>query len=457
MARQVIIVDDEKDIRDSLAVVLREEGFTTTGAESGEEALTLFETNDFDVALCDVRMPGIDGIDLLTRIVGRSPQTGVIMMTAYAAVDSAIAALRNGALDYLVKPIDFEELLVRIRRVMRYRQALYENSILRRQIHGDFSFENIIGKSRQMQEVFRLIKKVSQVKGNVLISGRSGTGKELVARAIHYHSDRRDSIFLPVNCGAISDTLIESELFGYKKGAFTGAYQDKEGMFRIADGGTLFLDEIAEIPLHLQVKLLRAIEEKEIIPVGAARSQTVDVRIISATNKVLADKVATGEFREDLYYRLNVVEIKLPPLTERKEDIPLLVQHFIHKYNVELGKSITGVDNETMRVFLSHAWRGGVRELENVIERASIFAEDSVIRMHDLPGNFSIRTSDDLDSEDLREAMRYYERKHIIEVLRRTQTKEGAAKRLNIGLSSLYRKLEEHRIQPEEFVIGERK
>ncbi len=451
MPKRILIVDDEKNIRDSLAIVLSDEGFSTTVAESGEEALNLLENQNFEIALCDIRMPGIDGIELLRQILGTNPQTSVVMMTAYASVDSAIDALRNGALDYLIKPIDFDDLLIRIQRIIKHRDVMYENSVLRQQIHTNYSFDNIIGKSPQMMEVFRLTKKVSQTKGNVLITGKSGTGKELVARAIHYNSERKDNIFLPVNCGAISDNLIESELFGHKKGAFTGAYIDKDGMFKMADGGTLFLDEIAEIPLHLQVKLLRAIEEKEIIPVGSAKAFSVDVRIISATNRNLPEKVANGSFREDLYYRLNVVEIKLPTLNERKEDIPLLVQHFIEKYNTEMSKSITSVDNDTMHAFLLHQWKGGVRELENVIERAVIFCDDNLITMKELPGNFADTLSSDVIAEDLKEAMRQYERKHILDILRRTQSKEVSAKMMKIGLSSLYRKIEELNIQPEEY------
>ncbi len=452
MAQRILIVDDEKDIRESLGMILREEGYDAERADSAEKALDLLAAGDIDILLCDIRMPGMDGIELLRRTIAEYPQTAVIMMTAYAAVESAIEALRQGAIDYLIKPIDFDDLLFRIARLVKQRQVIYENAVLRRRVHAERGFEHIIGKSLQMREVFRLIEKVSLTKGNVLITGKSGTGKELVARAIHERGERRDKIFLPVNCGAISPNLIESELFGHKKGAFTGAYQDKDGMFKMADGGTLFLDEIAEIPPHLQVKLLRAIEEKEILPVGSTRALKIDVRIISATNRDLPESVAAGAFREDLYYRLNVVEIKLPPLKERAEDIPLLVEHFIQKYNAEMGHTIAGVDNETMRVLKSHEWRGGVRELENIIERAVIFCEGNLITMRDLPGTFTAPFASSAPPDDLKEAVRAFERRHILEILRRTGSKEKTARALRIGLSSLYRKLDDLAILPEEYL-----
>jgi transcriptional regulator with PAS, ATPase and Fis domain len=297
-----------------------------------------------------------------------------------------------------------------------------------------------------MQHVFELVRRVAETKGNVLITGKSGTGKELVAKAIHYHSARKDKMFLPVNCGAIAESLIESELFGHKRGAFTGAVEDTEGMFQLANGGTLFLDEISEIPLHLQVKLLRVIEEKEVRAVGSAKPVKVDVRIIAASNQDLASLVKEGKFREDLFYRLNVVEIKLPPLSERREDIPLLVNHFISKYSKEMSRHIKGVDNETMKLLMSYEWKGNVRELENVIERAVIFANDDYITVKDLPPN--IRTSEDLFvnniPDDLKDAVHVYERRHILYVLRKYNFDKGrAAEALSIGLSSLYRKIDE--------------
>jgi DNA-binding NtrC family response regulator len=295
-----------------------------------------------------------------------------------------------------------------------------------------------------MKKVFDLILRVSATNSNVLIAGKSGTGKELVAKAIHYNGLRKEQIFLPVNCGAISENLIESELFGHKKGAFTGASEDKLGLFKVADGGTIFLDEIAELPLNLQVKLLRVLEDKQFIPVGGTKPVTTDVRIIAATNQNLFERVKAGEFREDLYYRLNVVEIKLPTLNERREDIPLLVNHFIEKFRTDMGRKIIGVDNETMRLLISQDWRGGVRELENVIERAIIFAKDEIININDLSDYVKGSSYNDAFPDSLKDALHIFEREHIIKTIKKFDyNKEEAAKMLQIGLSSLYRKMEE--------------
>jgi transcriptional regulator with PAS, ATPase and Fis domain len=319
---------------------------------------------------------------------------------------------------------------------------------LRQEIELKYNFSNIIGQSAEMQEVFKLITKVSNTKGNVLITGKSGTGKELVARAIHYHSSRHNKPFVPINCGAIVGTLMESEFFGHKKGSFTGAIGDKDGHFKIANKGTLFLDEVGEIPLPLQVKLLRAIESGEILPVGATNTIGVDVRLIAATNRNLEEEIERGNFREDLFYRLNVIEIKLPALSEREEDIPLLVQHFIQKYNSELNRHIKNADNSTMRILRNHEWKGGIRELENVIERALILAEGDYITPNDLPPNMVENALENEMPERLKEATATFERQHIQKILRRTSTnKEETASILGISLSSLYRKMDELNIQ----------
>lgn len=451
MQKRVLIVDDEQDIRNSLALLFADEGFTAASAENAQSALAHLAKENYGIVLCDIRMPGIDGLELLRRIRDWYPETSVIIMTAYASVETAIQALRNGAYDYIIKPVDFDELMIRVRHIIRHRQILFENTILRSRLKDDDGFSNIIGQSPQMKEVFALIRRIAGTKSNVLITGKSGTGKELVAKAIHFHSDRKENVFLPINCGAISETLIESELFGHKKGAFTDAFEDKLGVFQLANGGTLFLDEIAEIPLHLQVKLLRALDDRLIIPVGGSLQIKVDVRIISATNQDLLEKVQNGTFREDLFYRLNVVDVKLPTLSERTEDIPLLVEHFLKKYGNEMGKPIVAVDNETMRALTNHNWKGGVRELENVIERAVIFCDTTCISIANLPPHFVSNITDQRIPNDFREAMKYYERKHILEVLRRYKfSKEKATQELNIGLSSLYRKLEELEISNNE-------
>jgi DNA-binding NtrC family response regulator len=444
MPKNILIVDDEQGIRDSLALLLTDAGYATERAESGQDALEQLSRRDFDLVLCDIRMPGIDGIELLRRVREWYPRTSVMIMTAYASVETAIEALRNGAYDYVMKPVEFDELHIRIRQLLKHRSLLDENAVLRKRLRDDAVFDTIIGKSRQMQQVFDLVRKVAGARSNVLITGKSGTGKELVAKAIHYNSDRREMVFLPVNCGAISETLIESELFGHKRGAFTDAFQDKQGVFQLADGGTLFLDEVGEIPMHLQVKLLRVLDEREVTPVGGSASVKIDVRILSATNQDLYAKVQEGTFREDLYYRLNVVEIHLPALSERMDDIPLLVDYFLQKYNGEMGRSIRGVDNETMRQLMRHDWRGGVRELENVIERAVIFCDGDTITPGELPATFRGGVNTAPPPDDFREAMRIYERRHILEILQKHAfNKEQAAKALNIGLSSLYRKIDE--------------
>jgi DNA-binding NtrC family response regulator len=451
MAKRVLIIDDEHDIREALSLFLGGEGFVTTTAASGEEALEYLREHDADILITDIRMPGIDGMEVLRRVRDWYPRMAVVLMTAYASVETAIQAMRAGAADYVIKPVDFDELLLRLRRLVKHTELQIENTLLRQRLHEDVRFENIIGRSRQMIDVFDLIRKVAATRSNVLIQGKSGTGKELVAKAIHYNSERREKIYLPINCGAISETLIESELFGHKRGAFTDAFQDKQGVFQLADGGTLFLDEVAEIPMHLQVKLLRALDEREFTPVGGSTPVRVDVRIISATNQDLQAMVAGGTFREDLYYRLNVVEIRLPDLAERKDDIPLLVAHFVSKYAADMGKVINGVDNETMRLLMAHAWRGGVRELENVIERAVIFCDGSHITRAELPPILSSAPVGPDTPDDLREAMRMFERRHILDVMHRcAYNKESAAKSLGIGLSSLYRKIDELAITTDE-------
>ncbi|MEI7812927.1 MAG: sigma-54 dependent transcriptional regulator [Ignavibacteria bacterium] len=444
MSARILIVDDEKAIRESLQIVLKDEGYKAETAADGEEALEKLKTENYDVVLTDIKMPKIDGMELLRKAGHLSPDTFFIIMTAYASVNTAIEALREGAYDYFIKPIEFDDVLLRLKRLISYRKLAVENKSLRQRLSAEIGFQNIIGQSEPMKRIFDLISRVAQTNSNVLVIGKSGTGKELVAKAIHYNGPRKEQMFLPVNCGAISENLIESELFGHKKGAFTGATEDKMGLFKVADGGTIFLDEIGDLPLNLQVKLLRVLEDRQFIPVGGTRPVSTNVRIIAATNQNLYEKTKTGEFREDLYYRLNVVEIKLPSLNEKRDDIPVLVNHFIEKFRVEMGRKIVGVDNETMRLLMGHDWRGGVRELENVIERAIIFAREEIINVHDLSDYLKGNTFNDNFPDSLKDALKTFEREHIIKTIRKYDyDKEEAAKSLNIGLSSLYRKMEE--------------
>jgi two-component system response regulator PilR (NtrC family) len=347
MAVRILIADDEQIIRESLSFVLKKEGYEVEEAANGMEALRKHEQKPFDIVITDIEMPELRGIELLERITQRSPRTFVMIITAFASIETAIQALRKGAYDYILKPVEFDDLLHRLRKLVEHRELASENILLRQELNRTYDFDRIIGQSPSMKHVFENIKRVSQSEGTVLITGKSGTGKELVARAIHYNGPRKQKRFVAVNCGAIVDTLFESELFGHKKGSFTGATSDKDGLFKVADGGTIFLDEVGEIPSHLQVKLLRAIEQKEVTPVGRTDAMTIDVRIIAATNKDLRSEVEKGKFREDLFYRLNVVEIHLPSLTERPQDIPLLANHFLDIYRRQMNKPVR--DSATRR------------------------------------------------------------------------------------------------------------
>jgi len=441
----VLIADDEKTFRDMLAKVLMEEGYEVATAPDGEAALREIYTQDFELAFVDIRMPGIDGLQLLDEIGKVSPQTSVIIATAYGSIGSAVQALKRGAHDYIVKPLQFDEVLVKVKNIIAFKKLSRANELLRQECEQRCSFDEIVGASPKIRKVLDLVRKVAPTRSTVLVRGESGTGKELIACAIHQNSPRKSESFVTINCAAIPDNLLESELFGHVKGAFTGAQTNKVGLFKIADGGTLFLDEVAELSLKLQVKLLRVIEDGEVLPVGGVKPIKTDIRIIAATSSNLFDNVQQGDFREELYYRLNVFEIVLPPLRERKEDIPLLVKHFINRFNIALRKIVSGVDTEGMGALLNYSWKGNIRELQNVIERAMILCEGNIITPSDLPSLLS-RGKDDLDTEEenLKENLREYERQHIIKVLEKTgQDKKEAATLLGLSLSSLYRKMEE--------------
>ena len=389
------------------------------------------------------------GVELLERIGQRSPQTFVIIITAYGSVETAIGALRKGAYDYILKPIEFDDLLFRVKKLFEHRNVVLENALLKQEINRKYDFHNIIGKSDAMKRVFSTIEKVSTSDGTVLVSGSSGTGKELVARAIHFHSARKNKRFVAVNCGAIVETLFESELFGHKKGSFTGAVSDKDGVFKVAHGGTLLLDEISEMPFQMQVKLLRALEQHEIYPVGSNDAISIDVRIIAATNRNLKEEIAKGKFREDLYYRLNVVEIHLPELKERIDDIPLLVNNFIADLRTEMGKNIKGITNQAMNALIRHTWKGQVRELQNVVERAMIFCDAEYLDVTHLPEDIqrlvdSTSPSMPADTLSLKDAVRNFERQFIESKLKDANSdKEKVAAELGLSLSTLYRKMEE--------------
>jgi DNA-binding NtrC family response regulator len=446
MADRILVVDDEELIRESIGFLLRKEGFTVEEAANGREAYKKILAEPFDIVLTDLEMPKMKGLELLEKISQLSPQTLVLIITAYGSLETAITALRHGAVDYILKPVEFDELLVKIRRLLEYKKLTVENQLLRRELQREYDFTSMVGKSPAMKRVFDMIQTVASTDSTVLITGKSGTGKELVARAIHFNSPRKSKPFFPVNCGAIPETLFESELFGHKKGAFTGALADKDGYFKAAEGGTLFLDEISETPLNLQVKLLRVIEQKEFTPVGSPRPIAANVRLVASTNRDLLEEVKNGKFREDLYYRLNVVELKLPSLAERREDIPLLVEHFVDKYRREMNKDIKGVDDNLMRLLMNHEWKGEIRELENTIERAVIFSKDEFISLDDLPGLFGPEAPTVLvdETQPLDKAKDDFERQYILMVLRKNNSdKRKAAEILKLSLSSLYRRMKE--------------
>lgn len=445
----ILIADDEEGVRESLAAVLREEGFTVTPVADGTAAIEALTQQQFDLVLSDIRMPGSDGLEVLRRAHEISPQTLVLLMTAHATVETAVEALRLGAQDYLLKPILFDDVLMKVRRLIEYRQLAWENQFLRRQVERRWDFDGLVGRSAAMQDIMERVRRVAPTRSTVLITGESGVGKEVVARAIHHFSDRSDHIFLPINCGAIPENLLESQLFGHLRGSFTGAVANQEGLFQRARGGTIFLDEIGDLPISLQVKLLRALEQREVLPVGATTPVRIDVRIVAATNSNLEKAIAEGRFRDDLFYRLNVFGIDIPPLRERREDIPPLIDKLVHLHNQDLKKNYKGVDGGTLKLFLTLPWRGNVRELDNVIEHAMILGDGEWIRTNDLPRGLnrdqeSGASAPISQGDDLREAVRAYERHHIEDVLGRCgQDKRIAAKRLGVSLSSLYRKLEE--------------
>jgi two-component system NtrC family response regulator len=449
----ILIVDDEKNYLTILSAVLEEEGFEILTALSGQEALEIYKTSDLDLVLTDMKMPEMDGIALLENIKHLDPDLPVMMMTAHGTVDKAVEAMQKGAYTYILKPFDNERLTIYVNKAIAVYQVIKENRRLRDEVESQYRFGNIIGKSKSMHDVFETIQKVAPSSATVLIEGESGTGKELVAKSIHFNSPRREKPFVAVNCSALAESLLESELFGYEKGAFTGAVAMKKGRFELADGGTLFLDEIGELSQNLQVKLLRVLQEKSIERVGGMRSLAVDIRIIAATNKNLKEEMARGNFREDLFYRLNVVHISLPSLKERKEDIRLLVNHFIKKYSAERKSDIavTGVDQDVDRLFYDYSWPGNVRELENVIERVMILCPQDTVAVSDLPKGFRDSVYNTLHLEGIPANAKLYDTLAMIEkaMIERAlkmanNVQAHAAEMLGIGKSGLNQKLKKY-------------
>jgi two-component system NtrC family response regulator len=451
----VLIVDDEKNYPLILSAILEEEGFETFTANSGREALEILANTDIDLVLTDMKMPSMDGIELLERIKDKDEDLPVIMMTAYGTVDKAVEAMQKGAYSYILKPFDNEQLILYVSKAVGMYRVVKENRQLRDDVKLRYGFGNIIGKSKVMQDVFETIRKVAPATTTVLIEGESGTGKELAAKSIHFNSLRPDKPFIAVNCSALAENLLESELFGHERGSFTGAVAMKKGRFELADGGTLFFDEIGELSQNLQAKLLRVLQEKVFERVGGTKQLSVDIRIIAATNKRLKDEMLLGRFREDLYYRLNVVHIVMPILRERKEDIRLLVDHFISKYKDERKSdiSIIGLDSEVERLFYDYAWPGNVRELENVIERAMVLCQSNKIKISDLPKEFKNNVYNSLHFEGipadakLDETLAMIEKKMIERALKLTDNVQSqAAELLGIGKSGLNWKIKKFKL-----------
>ncbi|MFZ0888495.1 MAG: sigma-54 dependent transcriptional regulator [Candidatus Binataceae bacterium] len=446
---RVLVVEDEQLMRSIIAQLLRSQDYEVLEADKAEAALQIFEKEKIDLAILDVNLgQGESGLDLLGRMRDLDPELMAIILTAYASVESAVDALRKGAYDYLTKPFANDHLKAVVRNALSQRSLFHENRFLRRELREKYRFENIVGKSDAIERVFRILEKVARTDSSLLITGESGTGKELVARAIHFSSERANGRFLPINCGALPENLLESELFGYKRGAFTGAAQDKIGLLKAADKGTVLFDEIGELPLSLQVKLLRALQERECYPLGSNEPISFDVRVLCATNRDLEKEVKAARFREELLYRINVITVSLPPLRERKDDVALLANHFIRKYEKQLGREGMRFSKDAMRLLMSYWWPGNVRELENTVERAVILAETDVIHSHDLPDKLLTASGGGTTHFDTAGmTLDELEREHIRRVLAKVEgDKVKAAQLLGIHLSTLYRKVQRYRL-----------
>ena len=442
--KTILVVDDDPQLLTSIKKVLLGENYRVLLADNPKIAMDLLDIEQIDIVIADVKMPELNGIEFLKIIRREHQDIEVLVLTGYGTIEMAVEAMREGAYDFIPKPFKRLTVLKAIAKAIEKQNLVLENRFLKEQLEQNRDSRKIIGTSPAIKAVLNLIKRVAPINSTVLITGESGTGKELVARAIHQQSKRKHHRFVAINCGAIPENLMESELFGHVKGSFTGAIRDKDGLFKIASRGTLFLDEISNISTNLQIKLLRAIEEKEILPVGATRTIPIDVRIIAATNRDLLYETEKGRFREDIYYRLNVIGIELPPLRERTEDIPPLAEHFINVHNPQLDKHIRAIDDDTVRILKAYAWKGNVRELDNVIERAMILCDgDTILPIH-LPPNLFAASSTEKIEGNLKEALRGYERKYILKILRLVgNDKKQAAAKLGLSQSSLYRKMSE--------------
>lgn len=457
MKARILVVDDEESIREFLDIMLKKEGYEVSVVEDGQQALDTIKKKSFDLIISDLQMPNVTGIELLRQVKDQYPDLLFMMITAFGTTETAVEAMKLGAYDYITKPFKIDEVRLNIANALRSQNLEFENRTLKKELKKEYSFLNMIGNSAPMHRVFDLIKRVSAAPTNVLITGESGTGKEVVAKSIHYNGPLKEKPFVTVNCGAIPESLMESEMFGHKKGSFTGAVVDKIGLFEVADGGTLFLDEVGELPLSIQVKLLRAIQERVIRKVGGIEDTKVEVRIIAATNRDLEDMVHTGEFRQDLYYRLNVINIRTPSLRERPDDIPVLAQHFLKKYNERMGKNIAGISDEAMEKLQKYNYPGNVRELENVIERTVALEGGATILPESLPpfvetlqgrkmaSAHEIQITE--DGIDLDRVMGQIEKEILLKAIHASNgVKKKAAKLLNITFRSMRYRAEKYNL-----------
>jgi two-component system response regulator PilR (NtrC family) len=459
MKPRILVTDDEESIREFLDIMLRKEGYEVTCVEDGKQAADILKKKTFDMVISDLQMPNMTGIELLKHVREAYPEVIFMLITAFGTTESAVEAMKMGAYDYITKPFKIDEVRINIANALRSKNLEVENRTLKKELEKEYSFQNLVGNSEAMHKIYSLVKRVSDSPTNVLITGESGTGKEMVAKAIHYNGPLKDKAFVTINCGAIPENLMESEMFGHKKGSFTGAIADKPGLFEVADGGSLFLDEVGELPLSIQVKLLRAIQERVIRRVGATEDSHVDVRIIAATNRNLEDMVSTGAFRQDLFYRLNVINIRTPSLRERREDITLLANHFLAKYNSRLVKTISAISREAMDLLKKYDYPGNVRELENIIERTVALEAGATILPESLPpfvntpsgrkmaSSEGIEISAD-DGIDLQKVLDQIEKELLIKAIHAAGgTKKRAAKLLGITFRSM-------RYRVEKFSLG---
>ncbi len=447
MKPKILIVDDEPDICKALEFLLKREGYSVTSANSGEDAIEKLKAESFDVVITDLKMGKVDGITVLEKAKEINHDMPVIMMTAFASIESAVEAMKKGASDYIVKPFLNEEIKLTIKKVIEQKKIINENIALKQQISQRMACRDFVANSESMLKIVETLEKVIPTKSNIMILGESGTGKGLLAELVHCNSPRRDRPFISINCSAIPEGLLESELFGYKKGAFTGAVSDKLGLIPLAHQGTLFLDEIGDMPVNLQAKLLKVLETGEVYPLGETKPKIVDVRIISATNVDIENRIKEGKFREDLYWRLNVIEIKIPPLRERKDDIEMLARHFIDKFSEEHKKNIKGIDRQALSILLEYSWPGNVRELGNVIERAVVLTDGDYITADNLPDKLK-KAEHEIQLSTLKTYLSDYEKNLLIKLYEaHNRDKEETAKALGIDLATLYRKFKKYGIE----------